>query len=353
MGISTKAAMAFGLVGIAAVLLGGCVHHIGTAQDSVQWKFAFVSDTQGDNREQVGKSCIGDAIVRTIAEDIARENPDFVLVGGDLVNGWFRNGHTDYATQFANWKAAMEPVYRAGIRVFPVRGNHEDGPERLALPPLPTYHEPPSDAPMLLKRAFCNAFSEPYSPRNGPEGEEGITYSFSHRNALIIGLDEYGAHQHRVDQNWLDRELAQKNAPHVFVYGHEPAFETRNRDNLAFFANDRDTFWDSIGKAGGRVYFCGHDHFYNRAVIPDSMGNPIRQIIASTGGGRLVPWSGEYPEGTRVKGEYSDSDHYGYLLVTVEGLKVTVAWKGFSKEDVPVAWRVLDSFSYMSPEAQN
>jgi len=353
-GTARKQVWVLFLLVLPAIFFGGCAYRTAGAGDPVQWKFAFVSDTQGDNRERAGKSCINDTVLRTIAEDIARENPDFVLVGGDLVNGWFRNGGTDYALQFSNWKAAMEPVYRAGIRVFPVRGNHEDGPERLVLSPLPAHLEPSPDTPTLLRWAFKDAFSESYIPQNGPEGEEGLTYSFSHQNAFIVGLDEYSGHPHKVSQNWLDQELARKKVPHVFVYGHEPAFETRHKDNLAFFTDHRDAFWDSIGKAGGRIYLCGHDHFYNRAAIQDSTGNTIRQVIAGTGGGRLMPWSGIYPEGVRVKGEYSDSAHYGYVLATVEGLKITVAWKGFPKEEgVPAAWRVLDSFSYTTPEMRN
>jgi hypothetical protein len=336
------------------VLLGGCAHRSGTLLKSSQpWKFAFVSDTQGDNQARERKTCVNDRVLRLIAEDLVKENPEFVLVGGDLVNGWFQNGGTTYASQFANWKAAIDPVYRAGIRVFAVRGNHEDGPERLALPPLPARLEPSPDTPILLKRAFTTAFVESYVPQNGPQGEESLTYAFTHRNALIVGIDQYGVHQHRVNQEWLDQALAHKRVPHVFVYGHEPAFETRHKDNLAFFSGDRDAFWDSIGKAGGRVYLCGHDHFYNRSVARDAAGNPIRQIIAGVGGGRPVSWSGIYPEGVRVREEYADSDHYGYILVAVEGLKATVIWKGFSREGMPVVWRVLDSFSYVLPETWN
>jgi hypothetical protein len=316
------------------------------------WTFAVISDTQGDNKEIAGKSCINDAVLRALAEDIVREHPDFVLVAGDLVNGWFKNGGTDYAVQYVHWKEAMRPVYAAGIRVYPIRGNHNDGPERLALPPLPANLEPPPGTPERMKIAFREAFPESYIPRNGPAGEEGLTYSFGHKNAFIIGLDQYTGGQHKVNQGWLDRQLAENKNPHVFVYGHEPAFETNHKDNLAFFSKERDLFWNSLGKAGGRVYFCGHDHFYNRALIPDSAGNEIRQIIVGTGGGTLKAWAGKYAD-PRVRGEFHDGDHSGYVLVTVEEKKATIRWKGFPKTDGPVAWSVLDSFSYALPDKRN
>lgn len=315
------------------------------------WKFAVISDTQGDNSKKTDKSCINDAVVQAIADDIVREKPDFVLVAGDLVNGWFRNGGTDYAAQYANWKEAMRPVYHAGIRVYPIRGNHDSGPERLALPPLPSHLEPSSDAPILLKNAFRNAFPEPYIPKNGPVDEEGLSYSFAHKNAFIVALDQFTGSQHKINQDWLDRQLAENRKPHVFVYGHEPAFETGHKDNLAFYPKERDLFWDSIGRAGDRIYFCGHDHFYNRALIPDNTGNQIRQIIAGTGGGHLRTWSGIYKD-KRVQGESHNGDHHGYILVTVEGPKVTVVWKALMKPGTMGAWHILDTFTYFIPVQQ-
>jgi len=310
------------------------------------WKFAVISDTQDDNKEMINKSCINDTVLRTIAEDISREKPDCVLVAGDLVNGWFRNGGTGYATQYENWKKAMAAVYQSGIEVYPIRGNHDSGPERLALPPLPSHLEPPADTPVVLKKVFQNAFSESYIPRNGPVHEKGLTFRFRHRNALIVGMDQFTAGQHRVNQAWLDRQLVENRLPHVFIFGHEPAFGAGHPDNLAFFPEERDLFWNGIGKAGARIYFCGHDHFYNRALIPDQAGNPIRQIIAGTGGGPLKKWSGVYKDGNRVKGEYHNGDHHGYVLVTVEGTEVTVTWKALVSPGPPNVWRVLDSFTY-------
>jgi DNA repair exonuclease SbcCD nuclease subunit len=328
-------------------ILGTPVIGMGALQAcAAAWKFAVISDTQGDNSERNNKSCINDAVVQAIAADIVHEDPDFVLVAGDLVNGWFRNGGTDYGVQYANWREAMKAVYEAGIRVYPIRGNHDSGPERLALPPLPSHLEPPPNTPALLKKAFRDAFPESYIPKNGPADEEGLTYSFTHKDAFIVGLDLYTGGQHKVNQDWLEGQLAGNRRLHVFVYGHEPAFETRHKDNLAFYPKERDYFWDSIGRAGARVYFCGHDHFYDRALISDNGGNQIRQIIAGAGGGTLRKWQGAYKDGERVQEEYRSSDHHGYVLVTIEGPRVTVAWRAMIREKNALMWRTLDSFAY-------
>jgi hypothetical protein len=309
------------------------------------WKFAVISDTQGDNREQNNKSCINAEILNPIAADIAAAKPDLVLVSGDLVNGWFRNGGTDYAAQYASWKKAMNPVFRIGIKVFAVRGNHDSGPERLVLPPLPSHLEPPSGSLVLLEKEFKSAIIQSYTPMNGPDDEKGLTYSIVYKNARIIGLDQFTGGQHRINQEWLDRQLSGNRQIHLFIFGHEPAFEADHRDNLSYYPEKRNFLWDSIGKAGGRIYFCGHDHFYNRALIKDSNDNPVWQIISGTGGGRLRKWSGTYKENTRVKCEYYNNENHGYILVTVDGPKVKVEWRALV--DVSACkWQVLDTFTY-------
>jgi hypothetical protein len=332
---------------LSVLILSACSHGQISQEKIDPWKFAVISDTQGNKDTDSQKPFINEKVLTIIADDIVREHPDFVLVSGDLGNGWLHNGGTDYAAQFAAWKEVMKPVYDAGIKLYPVRGNHEDGPERLALSPLPANLEPPAGSQAALKEAFHKAFTQSYIPLDGPEGEKGFTYSFSHKNALIIGLDEYIISQHKVNQSWLDSQIDLKKEAHLFVYGHEPAFGVSHKDNLSFFPEDRDKFWNAIGKGNGRVYFCGHDHMYNRAAIADSSGDVIRQIVAGTGGGSQRTWSGQYLEEDRVKGEYARDNVYGYVLVTIDGPKATIQWKTINSEPVNNnSWQVLDTFSY-------
>ena len=102
--------------------------HDAAVENSPAWRFAVTSDTQGDGVVQENARCVNKRILGVIAADIVSERPELMLVTGDLVNGWFRNGGTDYATQYANWKRVMRPMYAAGIRIYAVRGNHDGGP---------------------------------------------------------------------------------------------------------------------------------------------------------------------------------------------------------------------------------
>lgn len=331
-------------------LVTGCAPNHSTLNCHTPWKFALISDTQGANRPGTEhRAYINEPIVQAIALDIAKEKPDFVLVAGDLISGWSNGTGTDYVAQYKKWRSVMEPVYRSNIPVFPIRGNHDVGPERVALPPLPARMEPQPGALDMLEQAFKDAFNDSYIPWSGTEDREKFNFSFSHKNAFIVGLDVCGKHQHKVDQDWLNKQISGNRKPHIFVFAHEPAFQVRHKDCLAYYKEERDLFWDTLGKAGGRVFFCGHDHLYNRAAIKDSAGNQIRQIVAGTGGGRHTKWPGTYTERSRVKGEYNNSDHHGYIIVVVDGQQTTIMWKALVNEESGHSWIIPDTFSYTLP----
>ncbi len=165
-----------------------------------------------------------------------------------MVNGWWANRSTSYSDQFSYWKESMNQYIikkNNTTRVYTVRGNHEDG--NSDYPPKPPYSTRPDKA---LKASYIEAFKQ-YIPDNGPNEEKYLTYSFTHRNAFFVGLDEY-VNPHRVNQTWLDEQLEQDHSPFVFVFGHEPAYAINHPDCLAYYSTQRRDFWNSIGKAGGR-----------------------------------------------------------------------------------------------------
>ena len=184
-----------------------------------------------------------------------------------------------------------------------------------------------------------NFFSGAYvMPTNGPAGETGLTYSFASSNALFIGLDVY-INIHRVNQAWLDRQFATNTRPHVFVFGHEPAFKAFHTDCLDDYPTERNTFWTSLANAGARTYLCGHDHLFNLARIDDGDGNTTNdlwQSIVGTGGSTNWPANRYNYNGTNAPytpvNVASVTNTYGYLLIEISGpntndLGVTATWK--------------------------
>ncbi len=311
------------LLTLTLLLPAGCEEQAlrpdGTEASETSWQFIVT----GDSRSEDENNGVNVRILGELAAEIAKQNVDFVLFPGDLVEG-FEDPKT-MQSQFETWHKIMKPVYDAGIGVYPIRGNHDVGePEDVA--------------------AWNKFFG--YLPDNGPQGEKNLTYSFTHNNALMIGVDQY-IKQSRVNQSWLDRQLAAKTKPHIFVFGHEPAFQADHEDCLDDYPAKRDKFWASIEKAGVRAYFCGHDHFYNHATVDDD-GNPandVHQYIVGTAGAPLYRWSPPY-EGDNSDYTVENIHHarkHGYVLVEIDGLDVTVTWMQRTAGGI---YRAADIWSY-------
>ncbi len=282
------------------------------------WRFVVTGDSRGSGLVQVNSNAL-----REVAVAMAADRPDLVLFPGDLVNGY----PTADASAFLEWKAAMAPLYDAGVKVYPVRGNHDlgDGWATVIAPDLPT---------------------------NGPLGELGVTYAVTNRNALFLGLDQYTP-VHQVNQPWIDAQLASNTLPHVFTFGHDPAFKVYHWDCLDDYPAQRDAFWRSMRDGGSRVYFCGHDHFFDHARLDDGDGNPandLHQYIVGTAGApsySLSPYNGANGEWTPVRHYFEVN--YGYCLVTIDGTRVTLQWK---RRAAPGVYEVGETFTYDLDQAE-
>ncbi len=292
------------------------------------WRFAMV----GDTHVAPGATAIPAELVGAMLAD----GVDLVLVAGDIVDAGRGVSVAGLRTQLSLFRDVTSPLVAAGVSVYPIRGNHED------------------DAPGILA-AWDDAFSGSAAlPANGPDGELNLTYSFVHHNALFVGLDEYVS-LHGVHQEWLDEQLAANVQPHLFVFGHEPGFKVFHADNLDAYPAGRDTLWESLSRAGAKVYLCGHDHFFDFARIDDGDGdskNDLHQAIVGTGGGRLFTrhrYDGDNSGWTPV-GVFH-AEQYGYLLVEISGeggadLGVTLTWKQRVVDRSTGAVRYVSAFSF-------
>ncbi|MFO1521969.1 MAG: DUF1566 domain-containing protein [Kiritimatiellia bacterium] len=274
------------------------------------WRFAFVGDTHTPLT----------TIPAEIAAAAVNDDIRFLIVAGDLVESGAGASPATLQSQLTAWREAMAPVTSRGVGLYVLLGNHED------------------DVPNG-QSTWDAFFSGVHAmPGNGPDGETGRTYSFACENALFVGLDDY-AQIHRVNQAWLNQQLAANTRPHVFVFGHEPAFKAFHTDCLDDYPDERNAFWDSLAASGARVYLCGHDHFLNVARIDDGDGNPaddLTQWIVGTGGttnwpNRVYNYNGDNAPYTPVN-MHSVTNTYGYLLVEVSGpggadRGVTLTWK--------------------------
>ncbi len=265
-------------------------------------------------------------ILSELVDEFVNQDIDVLIFAGDLVSGLFSSSNDVFEAQLRTWTQIMAPVYDANIAVYAGRGNHEIRSN--PLDPNDTYGH------RWLEVFGRNSDPNIRLPDNGPPGEEYMTYSVTHKNAFIAMLDQYDGivnqQEHRVNQTWLDAQLAANTRPHIFITGHEPAFKTINREGLDDYPDLRDEFWASIINNAGRIYLCGHDHYYNHARIDDGDGDPnndVHQYIVGTAG-PLYTWKGTYPgDNSRyapVSLYYARAN--GYLIGEVNDLDVTLTW---------------------------
>jgi predicted phosphodiesterase len=267
---------------------------IGTASSG--WRFAVVGDTHVTSAP---------TILPEIVSAMLADGVKLVLFTGDIVEAGTGTTRSGLEAQLAAWQSAVSPLSAAGVGVYAVRGNHEDDA---------------SDSIAAWNGAFTGSRA---LPANGPSGEANLTYSFTYNNALFIGMDDY-VNIHRVNQAWLDQQLASNALPHVFVFGHEPAFQVFHTDCLGSYPADRDAFWAALGAAHSRVYFCGHDHFFDLARVDDgdgNAGNDLYQCAVGTGGSsHFMTYNGYRGtnDGYAPTGLFHE-DPYGYVLVEIDG----------------------------------
>jgi len=247
----------------------------------------------------------------------------------------------NFTGQFGNWEKAVSPIYNytsgTGIPLYVIRGNHEDGIDRINAALLDAYRTTVASG----------------MPANGPPGEEKLTYSLTHKGAKFILNDDYIEHNGKketVNQSWVDGQLTQDTRPFMFVLGHSPAYLVDNDTedipySLPTRPAERDTFWNSMVNNNVSAYFCGHAHLYVRS---ESQG--LTQIVVGNGGAPMQGFDPalvnpvltlEYP----LSPISQNDQKVGYLLITVHEDSGT--FDGVQKVLNPVtgAWEVGDTFT--------
>jgi hypothetical protein len=271
------------------------------------WRFAAM----GDTRSSGGETQVNTGIVADIVGSIIADRVDLVLVTGDLVC-------SGSARAFDQWIRAVEPVRRAGVAVYPVRGNHDL-----------------TGDPETWRAAFGGMI-----PSNGPAGELMMTYVVTNRDACFIMLDNYAV-AGGVNVAWVNSVLMSNTLPHVFAVGHMPAFKVDHPDCLDDNRDVRDRFWRLLARHRAKAYFCGHDHFYSAIRLDDGDGdatNDVHQLIVGSGGAGL--YSGGDFDGDNGRWKPVNlwfAKEYGYVVVEIDGLSARWTWKqriGQGKFDV-------------------
>lgn len=292
---------------------------------------------------------INKVITREMVQAVLDEKAKALLWTGDLTNVTEGDAAT-FERQLLAWRDIVKPLYDRGVAVLPARGNHEV----VWYDPSDPTHTARSipDA----KKTWDKVFSGRYAlPSNGPPDEKNISFYYATGSVLCVGLDQYKdgdtPRRHAINQAWFDQVLNDHKKPFVFAYGHEPAFVAGNHKDILGTSparsDTRDAMWESLIRAGARVYICGHDHFYDHMVVKrdgSETGPEMHQLTAGSAGAPFAKGTGYQPDpGWKLTPARHIDYAYGYVLVTIEGNRATVSFKGRIS---PGRYEVMDSFSY-------
>ena len=332
------------MIAMMLVSLGGCGG--GSSDPQPIFKFAVFDDSRAasgatgtKNGDSNGAAAL---IVNTIAKDISSQGVDFVLFPGDMVSGY--TDSTTLSSELDTWKTAMAPVYNAKIPVYTTRGNHEyddlvNGAGNPADPSRATY-----------LAHFVMPTNGPTTGANGLS-EVGLTYSFTWKNAKIIGFDQYAGRSATTFNNtlyapasnkgqmmnpWVLNEVNNTTSGVTFVMAHEGMWPSNSHpDTLANDPDSRDALITALAAKNG-TYLAGHDHMYVRGFMDNGSGGKVPSFVVGTGGGGNYDYApapatvykgytGKSSNTIQKTFSNSANPYFGWMLVTVYSDNT---WKG-------------------------
>jgi acid phosphatase type 7 len=216
-------------------------------------------------------------------------DPHKVLTLGD--NAYSEGSLAQYLAHFHPWWGSpLGTPYGLpsgfGDRLRPVPGNHES-----ATPGQAGYYD------YFNGKGVGGAW--------GVAGQRGKGwYSFTLGNWKLIALDSANGGAPSSEQlNWLEREVAGNTKRCLLAYWHHPRFSSGAGDHDDLPAMQG--FWNRLWSAAdpskrADLILNGHNHSYERLARQGLVGNAdpagIVEVIAGTGGTRLVPFGAIDPE---------------------------------------------------------
>lgn len=279
---------------------------VAATASATPWKFAVLCDSRSsyatDNLPAYYDANGISPYFQNIASALSKETGlDFVLYPGDLARGKKpAMDDAQFATALDLWNLQMKPVTDAGIPVYLIRGNHDAG---------------------NLAATWNSHITIPVvNPVIQDATQTGLTYSFTHKGSLFVGLDEYpagAAGATGYDSVFLKAQLA-KQAQHKFVFAHQPVWNYKTSElGPTGLAND-------LNNGGTDLYFSGHVHSYQRI---SEKGYNFQEMIIGTGGApqdnpTLVAGDPGYVADPNLKvmnyaGGSGSNARFGYAVITV------------------------------------
>lgn len=218
---------------------------------------------------------------------VKSENPDRVLVAGDLVLGeWYDHKKTIEHMGLMYYGAWDRRMKRHGLTYMPAIGDHEIGDDDW----------PPKKAKVVpkFKEVFKRYLDIPGVPEHEIPGNNLVSYYERIGNVLFITVDTFEKHGKNIETTvsgkqlkWM-KQVLQKYTPKtefIVVQGHAPvvgnSLNASSSSRLKLDGGRNSKFWQLMKKAGVDLYLCGEFHALNTDRV-----DGIWQIVHGTSWGR-------------------------------------------------------------------
>jgi hypothetical protein len=285
-----------------------------TATPEPQFSFVVTSDMSHTNSPEYVDY---PNFFKGLLDHVALFGPgDFMVSVGDVIRA-------------ADTRWTIDAALGEDYLWYPIIGNHDFGAEDLSFLQNYDYDQ--------------NGPDEPNITRWGPDPCPRTTYSFDIQNTHLVALNVYcdesgpGGIDGSISDpiyDWLAADLAETDQPHIFVFGHEPAFPQPDAqtgdlrhayESLDQYPEARDRFWNLLVEHEVVAYINGHTHGFSAVQI-----NGVWQLDAGHSmGTRAAPSPGTF------------------LIITVEGESIQL--KVYRGEDGPGFSYILRQETLLRP----
>jgi hypothetical protein len=231
-------------------------------KDLRPWRFVVLSDIHIYPSGRIPR------FARPVVAYVAAMKPRAVLITGDSTNGnkGDRFGSRRIALWWQRLHELLDPIYKAGIPVLPMAGNHD------------TYRK-------AHRQGYADAWksladkAEPLVINRG--GNPPWYYSVDIDGTHLLMLDHVTQHLSSAQEAWIRRDLAgAKRSKLRLAFGHAPISsviappQRKHRSRmLALF-----------GSTGVDAFMCGHEHVLWDETLEEN-GVRVRQVISGTASG--------------------------------------------------------------------
>jgi hypothetical protein len=231
-----------------------------------------------------------DTAINYFLSEVKSENPDFVLVAGDLVDGrWWDSPQCIEHAGTVYYSGWVERMNQHALKYYTAVGDHELGDD-----PWP---EKKIKLIPYFEKTYSNILK---MPSNGPDNKKGLAYYVRQGDLLLITVETFevindSMHTDvRGEQLSWFREVLRENKDAKFkvVQGHIPVWgeiNYRSSSRLMLDNGKSSEFYKAMIKNDVDLYLCGEFH---DITVLESDG--LWQIVHGSSWGRKIVNTQDY-----------------------------------------------------------